>query len=117
MGVMLVTLALFAADHDGNPVSPGAKIILCKMAVLCRDDGEPPIYFGGWPALAECLAYPKFTPAAKRAVARYLNELKAAGLVYVYESGHRGRNAAYALNLGKTYPQVVDNPMGDDGNR
>lgn len=114
VGAALVGLALMARDQDGEPVAYRGKLVLVKMALVALDDdltGErDPVYFAGWADLAEALGYAAadYGPAAERAVARALADLRAAGLVTVDEPSTRRRNATYRLHLGVAFRRLKE---------
>lgn len=117
MGAGLAGLALRAHDAEGKPISAGAKLVLAQMALTAKDADALPEYWDGWGPLAEALAYPvtytgtgrdrraHLTDAGKRAVARYLAECRAAGLVTVEAAPTRRGNARYGLRITDLYRQ------------
>lgn len=80
-------------------VSPRARLVLVKMALLAMDKDRPPIYFAGWAPLAMPLGYPAYDGNAERAVARAIRELVDAGFVKPYGAPGPGHNVTYALHL------------------
>lgn len=80
-----------------------SKVLLTYMALVARDDQEPPLFDGGRDVLALALGREllggEFTNADKNAVTRALASLKAAGVITTAREPFPGRSARYALHL------------------
>jgi DNA-binding transcriptional ArsR family regulator len=80
-----------------------SKVLLTYMALVTRDDQDPPLFDGGRDVLALALGRDllggEFTNADKNAVTRALAPLKASGVVTVAREPFPGRSARYALHL------------------
>lgn len=90
--------------------------LLVRMALSALDDGQPPVYFGGWQFLAESLGLDvKGNPNnAKEAVRRALSRLVKAGAVVSSGHARTGRRAEYALTL---HPELTARATGTAADR
>lgn len=95
MGAGLAALAL---TQEGIPYA--ARLVLVRMALTAHDRDPEPVYWGGWEFLAtQGLGYRTYTPNAKRAVGRAVEQLQSADLVKVRRAGKPGARAEYLLTL------------------
>jgi hypothetical protein len=97
MGRRLVAAA--CSPYGDLGLSNSARLVLVAMAVMARDDGDPPTYYGGWAYLSRPLGHAEYTPAAHRAVARAVAELRKSGLIVVIGEARPGSNVNYGLRL------------------
>ncbi|CAM3632502.1 hypothetical protein E4A47_09845 [Micrococcus flavus] len=73
-----------------------------RMALTARDDGAPPLYYGGWEDIAEALGYR--TPGAehesvRRQTQRVVTKLGRKGLITSSGQARPRVRAEYALNV------------------
>ncbi len=82
---------------------------LLYMANTSLDADTPPVYFGGWEAVAGALALGGKPATVKRTTLQVLAELAQAGAITSSGSAHSGVRAEYALNLepGHRYQPVT----------
>lgn len=97
MGRRLVAAVCLPMADMGLP--DRARLVLVGMAVMALDQGDPPVYYGGWAYLAGTLGYAEYGPAAERAVARAVAELRKQGLIVPAGEPRPGQNVAYELRL------------------
>lgn len=80
-------------------LTPRARLVLVRMCVSAKDADRPPIYYGGWPHLAEPLGFASYTGAAHTAVTRAVRELSTAGLIKAHGAPGPRHNVTYELRL------------------
>lgn len=95
--------------------------LLCFMAVVTKDDGDPPMFYQGQDSLAMALgmspdADNKTRQATFRQVRRHMEVLIDAKCVERITAGAPGRNAEYALHLSMDRRTVTD-PQTADADR
>jgi hypothetical protein len=108
VGSQLVAAALFPLAELG--LSPRDRLVLVRMCLSAIDADRPPVYFGGWAALAEPLGFDTYNATAEQAVTRAVRQLVRCGVVKPIGAPGPGHNVAYELRLGlwKSFPQPVD---------
>ena len=82
-----------------SPLEMNAAV---RMALTARDDGKPPLYYGGWEAIAEALGY--WTPEAehesvRRQTQRVVTKLVRKGVITSSGQAQPRVRAEYALNV------------------
>ena len=97
MGSRLVAHACMPMAELG--LSPRARLVLIQVARMSKDTDDPPVYYGGWPFLADVLGFDSYTTGAHQAVARAVRELTTAGLIKPHGPPSPGRNVDYELRL------------------
>ena len=98
MGSQLVALACL--PHTGEPLTPSARLVLIQMCRMAKDQSTEPIYWGGWPYLAEILGYATYDTSAKSAVKRAVRELRTKGYIHPDElASGPNRNQQYVLKF------------------
>lgn len=75
--------------------------LLAYLALVSRDDGRPPVYFGGWADAARAIGLdPEGNPAsARKNVRQAFRRLAQTGALVSSGTAHAGRRAEYALTL------------------
>ncbi|WP_409480553.1 hypothetical protein [Micrococcus luteus] len=93
--------------------------LLAYLALVSRDDGRPPVYFGGWEAAARAIGLdPEGNPAsARRNVFKAMSSLTAAGALVPSGAAHTGRRAEYALTLDPARSAVATGAARDGNGR
>lgn len=95
--------------------------LLCYMAIVAQDNGDPPMFYQGQEACAMALgmspdADAKARQAAFRGVRRHIEYLIKAKCIERVRAGAPGRNAEYALRLSMERRTLTD-PQTADGER
>lgn len=93
--------------------------LLAYLALVSRDDGRPPVYFGGWEAAARAIGLdPEGNPgSARRNVLKAMSSLTAAGALVPSGAAHTGRRAEYALTLDPARSAVATGATRDGNGR
>ena len=87
-------------------LTPGDMNAAVRMALTARDDGAPPLYYGGWEALAAALGYwkPGADPeSVRRQTQRVITKLVRKGVITSSGQARPRVRAEYALNQDPLY--------------
>lgn len=106
-------LALTLYAEWSQHLTPGDMNAAVRMALTARDDGAPPLYYGGWEALAAALGYwkPGADPeSVRRQTQRVITKLVRKGVITSSGQARPRVRAEYALNLD---PLVRFEPLGE----
>ena len=99
-------LALTLYAEWSQHLTPGDMNAAVRMALTARDDGAPPLYYGGWEALAAALGYwkPGADPeSVRRQTQRVITKLVRKGVITSSGQARPRVRAEYALNLDPLY--------------
>ncbi len=95
-------LALTLYAEWSRYLTPGEMNAAVRMALTARDDGAPPLYYGGWEDVATALGY--WTPGAehesvRRQTQRVVTKLGRKGVITSSGQARPRVRAEYALNV------------------
>lgn len=99
-------LALTLYAEWSQHLTPGDMNAAVRMALTARDDGAPPLYYGGWEALAAALGYwkPGADPeSVRRQTQRVITKLVRKGVITSSGQARPRVRAEYALNQDPLY--------------